>query len=225
MSRSPRPPRVVAELGRPETPEERASRLATNSKNYRSRKTINNLVYSLLATLGAVIVLVLIVPRSDTPLDREVDYAAVAAQVQPGVDEPLVVPALPVGWRANAAQWRQGGNDGVSSWYLGLLTPKNEFIGLTQAVDANPSWLAEQLDKVDPTDTISIGGLDWDVYRNPAPAADRGNFESALVTEAGDSSYLLIGTATDEELTVLAGAVAEHINTEQTGTEQNGSNE
>jgi hypothetical protein len=230
MSRSPRPPRVVAELGRPETAEERATRLATNSKNYRSRKTINNLVYSLLATLGAVIVLVLIVPRSDTPIDREVDFTSVAEQVQPGVDEPLVVPVLPPGWSANAAEWRPGGSDGVASWYLGLLTPKNEFIGLTQAVDANPTWLAEQLEKVDPADTISINGLDWDVYRNPAPAADRGNFESALVTEAGESSYLLIGTADDEELTVLADAVAEQINTdqnntEQSGTEQNGSNE
>ncbi|POH71330.1 DUF4245 domain-containing protein [Cryobacterium zongtaii] len=225
MSRSPRPPRVVAELGRPETAEERANRLATNSKNYRSRKTINNLVYSLLATLGAVIVLVLIVPRSDTPINREVDYASVAEQAQSGVKEPLVVPVLPPGWSANAAQWRQGGNDGVSSWYLGLLTPENEFIGLTQAVDANPTWLADQLEDVEPTDTITIAGLDWAVYRNPAPVADRGNFESALVTEAGDSSYLLIGTATDEELTVLAAAVAEQISTEPTGTEQNGSSE
>ncbi|MET0954535.1 MAG: DUF4245 domain-containing protein [Cryobacterium sp.] len=215
MSRAPRPPRVVAELGRPETAEERATRLATNSRNYRSRKTINNLVYSLLATVGAVIVLVLIVPRSDTPLDRAVDFGSVAEQVQQGVDEPLVAPTLPPGWSANAAEWRAGGSDGVSSWYIGLITPENEFIGLTQAVDANPTWLAEQLDKVAASDTITIDTVEWDVYRNPAPEADQGNFESALVTEAGDSSYLLIGTASDQELTVLAGALSDQITANQ----------
>jgi hypothetical protein len=225
MSRAPKPPRVVAELGRPETADERATRLATNSRNYRSRKTINNLVYSLLATVGAVIVLVLIVPRSDTPLTRNVDYASVAEQAQPGVDVPLAAPALPGGWAANAAEWRSGGSDGVSSWYLGLITPSNEFVGLTQAVNANPTWLAEQLDKVPASDTITIDGVEWDVYRNPAPADDQGNFETALGTAAGDSNYLLIGTAPDDELAVLAGALAEQITTERTSTEQDGSSE
>lgn len=230
MTRPPRPPRVVAELGRPETAEERADRLATNSRNYRSRKTINNLVYSLLATVGAVIVLVLIVPRSDTPLTRNVDYAAVAEQAQTGIDVPLAAPVLPAGWAANAAEWRSGGSDGVSSWYIGLITPTNEFVGLTQAVNANTTWLAEQLQKVAATDTVTIDGIDWDVYRNPAPAEDRGNFESALVTEAGSSSYLLIGTAPDEEIAVLAGALTEQITAEktnptQTSTEQDGSPE
>jgi hypothetical protein len=219
MTRTPRQPRVVAELGRPETADERADRLATNSRNYRSRKTVNNLVYSLLATLGAVIVLVLIVPRSDTPIDREVDFTSVAEQVQPGVEVPLAAPVLPGGWAANAAEWRSGGNDGVSSWYIGLLTPTNEFIGLTQAVDANPTWLAAQLSDVTAGDTITIDGVEWDVYRNPAPADERGNFDSALVTEAGDSSYLLVGTASDEELAVLAGALAEQIGSEQSRTE------
>jgi hypothetical protein len=225
MSRSPRPPRVVAELGRPETADERATRLATNSRNYRARKTINNLVYSLLATVGAVIVLVLIVPRSDTPLTRNVDYAAVAEQAQSGIEVPLAAPVLPGGWAANAAEWRSGGSDGVSSWYIGLVTPSNEFVGLTQAVDANPTWLAEQLEKVTASDTITIEGVDWDVYRNPAPAADQGNFESALVTEAGASNYLLIGTAPDDELAVLAGALADQITAEQSSTEKDGSTE
>jgi hypothetical protein len=219
MSREPRPPRVVAELGRPETAEERATRLATNSRNYRSRKTINNLVYSLLATVGAVIVLVLIVPRSDTPLTRQVDYRSVAEQAQPGIEVPLAAPILPDGWGANAAEWRAGGGDGVSSWYLGVLTPTDEFIGLTQAVDANPTWIAEQLEDVAAADTVTIDGVDWDVYRNPAPAEDQGNFEAALVTEAGASTYLLIGTAPDEELAILAGTLTEQI-TEQTSTEQ-----
>ena len=212
MTTPKRPPRVVAELGRPETPQETAYRLATNSRNYRSRKTVNNLVLSLLATLGAVFVLVLLVPRSDGPVDRTVDFAAVASQVQVGIDEHLVVPELPDGWRANAAQWRLGGTDKIPSWYIGLLTPRNEFIGLTQALGANPTWIGQQLNDAPASQTLTIEGVTWDVYRNPAAEKDRGNFEYALVTSAGTSSYLLVGTADEEEFAALATAIAPQIN-------------
>ena len=211
MTHTRREPRVVAELGRPELPEETAARLAENSRGYRSRKTVNNLVLSLLATLVAVLVIVLIVPRSDKPIDRDVDYRAVAAQVQTGVDEPLVSPELPAGWRANAAKWRSGANDQMPSWYIGLLTAENEFIGLTQALDTNPTWLSTQLQDSPATETVTIAGVRWDAYLNVAPEDDRGNFDYALVTTAGRSTYLLIGTAESDEFEVLASALATDI--------------
>jgi len=211
MSAAKRAPRVVAELGRPETPEETAARVTENSRLYRARKTVNNLVLSLLATLAAVLVLVLIVPRSDTPIDRSVDYRTVISQVQTGVDEPLVSPELPAGWRANAAEWSAGGGDKVASLYLGLLTPENQFIALTQGIDANPSWVSERLRGSPATETVTIDGVVWDVYRNTAPEKDRGNFEYALVTAAGASTYLLIGTADEGEFAELAGELAEPI--------------
>lgn len=206
-----REPRVVAELGRPETPEETAARKAQDSRNYRSRKTVNNLVYSLLATLVIVLIVVLVVPRSDTSLIKPVDYHQVAAQTQAGLDVPLADPALPAGWRANAATWHTGGNDKVPSWYIGLLTPSDQFIGLTQAMDANPTWIADQLQDQAATGTVVIDGIRWDVYRNARPAADRGNFDFALVTAAGSSTYLLVGTAGEDEFHVLAEALAEQV--------------
>lgn len=213
MTSTRREPRVVAELGRPELPEETAARLAENSRGYRSRKTVNNLVLSLLATLVAVLVIVLIVPRSDKPIDRDVDYRAVAAQVQTGVDEPLVSPELPAGWRANAAKWRSGANGQMPSWYIGLLTAENEFIGLTQALDTNPTWLSTQLQDSPATETVTIAGVRWDAYLNVAPEDDHGNFDYALITTAGRSTYLLIGTAESDEFEVLARALATDIRT------------
>jgi len=209
VSKSPRAPRVVAELGRPETPQETADRKAENSRLYRARKTVNNLVLSLLVTVTAVLLIVLLVPRNDTPVDRSVDFAAVAAQLQPSVDEPLVVPVLPDGWSTNAAEWRT--INAVSSWYLGVITPEKQFIGFSQAIDANPTWLAQQLLSQAPVDSVEIDGIVWDMYRNSAPSADRGNFEEALVATAGSSTYLLIGTAPTEEFTVLARAMAASI--------------
>ncbi|MGO4105825.1 DUF4245 domain-containing protein [Leifsonia sp. YAF41] len=213
MSRATKPPRVVAELGRPETPEETASRLAENSRKYRARKTVNNLVLSLLATLAAVLFIVLIVPRSDTPLDRNVDLQQVATQAQVGVDQTLLNPELPAGWRANAATWRSGGSDKIASWYFGLLTPSDQFIGVTQALDANPTWLAAELKNQAASDTVTIDGVTWDVYRNTAPADDRGNFDYALATEAGTSTYVLVGTASEAEFAELATVLAPQIQT------------
>lgn len=217
MTRTKREPRVVAELGRPETPEETAARLAENSRTYRARKTVNNLVLSLLATLAAAVVLVLLVPRSDTPIDRAVDYRAVAGQVQTGIAEPLMNPALPAGWSANAAEWRTGGGSKVPSWYIGLITPRNEFIGASQALDANPTWLNDQLHSAPAADTVTIDGVSWDIYRNTAPEKDRGNFDYALVTAAGRSTYLLVGTAGESEFAALARALAPGIRADTSG--------
>jgi len=218
MSAAKRPPRVVAELGRPETPEETRIRLAENSRSYRARKTVNNLVLSLLVTVAAVLVLVLLVPRSEAPLDRPVDFASVAAQLQTGIDEPLLVPELPDGWRSNAAQWRVGGSDKIPSWYIGLLTKGNQFIGLTQGLGANPSWVSAQLKNAPAADTRLIDGVRWDVYRNTAPENDRGNFDYALVTKAGTSVYLLVGTASETEFDELAGVLAAQITANSTST-------
>jgi hypothetical protein len=211
MSRAPKPPRVVAELGRPETSQETADRLAENSRKYRSHKTVNNLVLSLLVTVGAVVVLVLLVPRSDTPINRDIDYASVAAQLQPVVDHPLASPVLPDGWSANDAEWQAGANGQVPSWYIGLLTPDSQYIGFSQAFDANPTWLAQKLPGSPVVDTVAIAGVTWDVYRNSAPAADRGNFDYALVTTAGASTYVLIGTAPTSDFETLATALAANV--------------
>ena len=58
-----RTPRVVAELGRPETSQETADRKAESSRLYRVRKTPSNLVWALLVSLGVVLVMVMITPR------------------------------------------------------------------------------------------------------------------------------------------------------------------
>ena len=63
MASKQKPPVVVAELGRPETPSETTSRKAEQSRLYKQRKTVNNLVCSLLVSLGLVRVMVLVVPR------------------------------------------------------------------------------------------------------------------------------------------------------------------
>ena len=202
-----RPPRVVAELGRPETPEETAARKAENSRNHRQRQTVRNLVLALGASLLVVLVIVLLVPRSDAPLERDIDVAAVAEQAQIAIDDELAIPELPEGWRANAAEIRSSAADGVTAWYVGYLTPSDEYIGLYQGVEANPTWVAELLSRTLATGTTTIDGIEYTVYDNRESSDDVGNARYALTTEAGGTTLVLLGTATEAEFATLATAL------------------
>ena len=56
---------IVAELGRPETPEETANRKAERSRLHRSNQTALNLVAALIVCLVVVLLIVLVVVRPD----------------------------------------------------------------------------------------------------------------------------------------------------------------
>ncbi len=202
-----RPPRVVAELGRPETPEETAARKAENSRRHRQRQTTKNLVLALGASLILMLVIVLLVPRSDTPIERDIDVAAVAEQAQVTSDTPLAVPEVPSDWRANAAELRRSDADDITAWYAGYLTPSNEYVGMYQGLDANPTWVAEQLSRTLATGTTTIDGIQWTVYDNRDSDEDVGNARYGLTTEAGESTFVLLGTATLDEFATLASAL------------------
>jgi len=202
-----RPPRVVAELGRPETPEETAARKAAYSQKHRQQQTLKNLVLALGASLLVVLVIVLLVPRTDTPVDRDVDVASIAEQARIASDDPLAVPELPEGWRANAAELRTSEVDDVTAWYVGYLTPSNEYLGMYQGIDANPTWVAGQLARTAATGTTTIDGVEWTVYDNRESSVDVGNAKYGLTTEAGDSTFVLLGTATLDEFETVATAL------------------
>ena len=87
---------VVAELGRPETAQETAARKAESSRNHRQRQTVNNLVYSLLACLAIVAVVVLMVPRNAPTIQKNVNYVEVAKQGQGTEPDALATPELPL---------------------------------------------------------------------------------------------------------------------------------
>lgn len=210
-----REPRVVAELGRPETPEETAKRKAEDSVKHRQRQTVRNLVGSLVASLAVVAVIVLIVPRSDTPIERDIDVASIAAQAQVGLEQELAVPELPEGWRSNDASLRQSEADGVTAWYAGYLTPSDEYAGMYQGLGANPTWTADLLANTVASGVVTIDGVEWTVYDNRESDADVGNARYGLVTEAGESTFVLLGTASPEEFDTLARAIAPAIDAQR----------
>lgn len=117
-----------------------------SAAKHRAKQTVINLVLALVATLGIVLVTVLIVPRDDSNRIKPVDYIAAAASAEEASNLNIAAPAaLPQGWWANQAKWSSAAADGVKVWKVGFVGPKNQYVGVTQAFDVNPTWVALQL--------------------------------------------------------------------------------
>jgi hypothetical protein len=207
FSRTPKPAAVSADLGRPETPEESAARKSEQSRLYRARKTINNLVYSLLVTVGMAVVIYVMVPHPNAEPNWAVDYVKIGTQVAQTSGASLDIPTLPATWRANQAKISGGGAAGPVVWRVGFITPTEEYISYRQAINAEKSWSSQILKDVRPTGSRNIGGLVWQEFDNRS-AEGAGNLAYALVTVAGGSTYVLNGTAPTAQFTELATSVA-----------------
>jgi Protein of unknown function (DUF4245) len=201
-----KPAPIVAELGRPETPDEIAERKAASSRSRRANQTVLNLSLSIGASLLIVLFLLVVVVRPNDNLSGTVNFRQVASEAQPTVGEPLASPDLPAKWSANNAELATGA-DGIQTWYIGLLTPENQFIGLRQGIGANPTWLANQLDDKSSTGSVSVGGVLWKIYDHRT-AKDPGNLAYAMSANIEKSTIAIYGTANTAEFRTLAGAVA-----------------
>lgn len=202
-----RPPEgpIVAELGRPETSQETADRQAETSRLHRSNQTALNLVAALIVSLGVVLLIMLVVVRPAPAPTEPIDYGLVAAEAQPTVDAPLASPRLPAGWAANAARLETSSD--VTSWYIGFITPSEQFIALRQGIEANSTWLVHQLGSAKFSGTVTIDGVTWRLHDN-RDSADAGNREYVMTAGIGASTIVLFGTAPDSEFEAMAHAVS-----------------
>lgn len=199
---------IVAELGRPETAEETWARKDAARTARRQHQTAFNLVIALIASLGIVLFLVAVVVRPDTTVDRTVDYQQIAADAHVG-DITLAAPDLPSGFTSNRADFSDKASDDVDVWTVGFVTPDKQYLSLQQGIDANGSWVSNQLDQRPSTGTRVIDGTKWTVYDRRDEGSDAGNHAYSLVSTFGANTVVLSGTADDSSYRTVAKAVAE----------------
>jgi hypothetical protein len=208
-------PAIVAELGRPETPEEAASRRTENSRAHRANQTFVNLIGAILACLAVVLLIVIVVVRPTQPPRAAVDFASVASQAQSETDVALTVPHLPATWSSNDAHVNKV--SGITTWYIGFITPNQQFIALNQGIAANPTWQSNLLNGSAQSGTATIDGVRWAVFDERSHNAP-GNLAYALATTAGTTTFVLYGTAKDSEFEALASAIASDVLALKNGT-------
>ncbi|MEN9752773.1 MAG: hypothetical protein RL670_464 [Actinomycetota bacterium] len=178
---------------------------------HRARQTVINLILSLLASLGVMLLVLFVVPRDDSNRIKPVDYVAVGKTIANNEGRPILLPELPNGWWSNSARWTGAAADGVDSWYVGFVGPAGQYIGLTQGFDSNPTWLAMQTQTSLASKDLLVAGQKWRVYENPVKNDPPKTRDYLLLTEVGQDQILLYGTASEAEFKLLAKAVQDQI--------------
>lgn len=199
-------PRIVAELGRPETPEETAARKAESSRVHRASQNTRNLVAALIVTIAVVIVIILAVPRGTPPARDPIDVAAVAERVSAAEERPVIAPDAPDSWQVNVAAVQ---GDSVRAWTV-VYVDETWFLRVVQGFDADAAWPTRELNGATVDGTVTIGGVRWDRFDIPDPAK-AGNVSVALSAAAGDDTVMIYGKADQETLEQAAAAVAPEV--------------
>ncbi len=201
--------RIVAELGRPETPGETAARKAESSRVYRSSQTFRNLIAAIIITVLLLAVIVLIVPRGTLAEPEQKDPVAIAQALAKDMDRPVVAAAtVPSGWRVNGTPARTE-DSGARVWKVVYAPDKDNrtdtgFVTLEQAFDTDADRVAVKLPGTRAADTVEIDGREWTRYE-VSTAQRNQNITTVLGTEIGDDHVMLYGNASEQRFTEFAG--------------------
>lgn len=166
----------------------------------RARQTLINLLLALGVSLAVLLTFMMIVPRDDSNMIRAVDYSSIATDVRESVGVDVLAPeSIPTGWWSNSARWRDTTADGVNYWHVGFVGPKNQYVGIDQAFETNPTWLAQKVVDYEQVSSSSpTGEYTLTEYRG---ATDGKSGEKLFIYTTGKNAdaILIGGTASREE--------------------------
>jgi hypothetical protein len=166
----------------------------------RAKQTLNNLLLSLAATVGVMVLLVLAVPRDDSNRVEPVDYVAIGEQAASETSEKLLIPTIPVDWYSNSARYRSSAQDGVANWYVGFVGPNSEFVAITQGIDVNQTWMQLMIESNKPTGDVVIEGKTWKVYESVRENNPPKSKDYLMVLEYENNAVFVYGVAPSANL-------------------------
>jgi len=166
----------------------------------RAKQTLNNLLLSLAATVGVMVLLVLAVPRDDSNRVEPVDYVAIGEQAASETSEKLLIPTIPVDWYSNSARYRSSAQDGVANWYVGFVGPNSEFVAITQGLDVNQTWIQLMIESNKPTGDVVIEGKTWKVYESVRENNPPKSKDYLMVLEYENNAVFVYGVAPSANL-------------------------
>lgn len=209
--------RVVAELGRPETPAETAARKAESSRIYRSSQTTRNLIAALIVTLAIVVVMVIMVPRGTPAQAPAINVAERAATAESSLGRTVLAPPTPTGWRVNLVELQAA----PQSWRV-VYAPNEEsddsgFLTMSQVFDGTNAWTAQNIVGASETGTVTVDGIEWTEYSVRKSDQSR-NITYALGTQIGPDWVVLYGSATKDVTKQFASSLSDEILSLQEGS-------
>lgn len=157
-----------------------------------------NLVLSLLAVLGMVLVLVLLVPRVDRVGGPPVDVHTQALEVKQRSGWPIVEPlGLPEGWSPTSVRY-VGVTGGFLTWHVGYQTPSGTFVAVEQTKDPNREWISAQTNRAPREGTVEVAGRTWEKFVRDNKVQN--SLLSVPENGSGELATLITGTASFEDM-------------------------
>ncbi len=193
----------------PETPEDKAARVAIARAERRQRQNMRNLVWSVLASLGLVALLVIVVVRPDTNLVEEIDWREVAEQSADQLPGDPVVPRLSDLWTSNRAEVTKEPG-ATATWSIGLLGPEDSYVFVDQGFGANDAWVALRVEQSASTGEVLLGyppnQVAWVEYDRRE--VDPGGNNAYVVVLDYDDSIVVVGGTNAKGVTEEASEVS-----------------
>jgi hypothetical protein len=167
----------------------------------RSIATAGDMVRSIAVVLAVVAVILLLNARDERGTTvREVGYAGPLASARSAAAYEVVGPVgLGDGWRPTSV--RVPREDGGIVWHVGFVTPEGEYAGLEQAASTTRRFVERFAAGAEVTGDVRIGPATWQRLEGGDPEP------RALVLRGDDSTTVVAGTASFEELEELAGSL------------------
>jgi hypothetical protein len=167
----------------------------------RANASVIGMLIALLLCVLAFLPIVLMNPApKSNGYKPNVDVAATAANAKDVAGFTPVAPDTGDTFSPNYARWSSGTGDGVPTWEVGYVTPKQAFIGIVQTRKANPTWIFQQTGSAPVTGTRSAGGHDWELH-------DTAKGNRSMVLNYRGTTIILSGGAGLDEFSTLATAV------------------
>lgn len=167
----------------------------------RANASVIGMLIALLLCVVAFLPIVLMNPAPKSSGYRpNVNVAASAANAKDVAGFTPVAPDTGDTFSPNYARWVSGTGDGVPTWEVGYLTPKQAFIGIVQTRKANPTWIFQQTGSAPVTGTRNAGGHDWELH-------DTAKGNRSMVLNYRGTTIILSGSAGLDEFSTLATAV------------------
>ncbi|MCA1219961.1 DUF4245 domain-containing protein [Streptomyces sp. 8L] len=158
------------------------------------------MVLSLLVIGAAVAVIyTFFIPHDDkaSPVKR-VDYRVELITARRAASYPVAAPVgLPKTWKATSVTYDQGDGE---AWHIGFLDPAGQYVAIEQSTSHTKGYVSDVSQNAKNTGrTQDIAGKRWQRWN--------GGHYNALVHSEGDSTTVVTGTASDQDLAKMAAAL------------------
>jgi hypothetical protein len=176
----------------------------TGRPNARMRKTVTDMIRSLVVVLVVIGAILLVTWRPQPDPVRVIDPQPTLAIARAQADYPVLAPAgLSQEWRPTSARWQPtDGSLPDVAWHLGVVTPDDQYVQIAQSATTNAGFIPEQTQGGRPVD----GGVPgWQRYESTSSS---GILTRSMVTVVDGVTVIVSGTADWPELEVFAASLS-----------------